>query len=288
MHRFVHLLVAGAVLLPAGCATPGGGPLGFVALDPNHHVAAAEPLIARNEEQCLNDSGFLSLVLDPATATAAQPKAACDLLAWQAAKAVHRQGGGPDTADAQKLRRNIMIDSMLAASEAKCASYKEFVQMYDGNVNTTFGILAQAAAIAATLATGGAAQGLAAGAALASGSRGTLNNAHFSDKTVGFLIKAIDAARQTKYSAIKQRQKSDSVIDYTVVSGIRDAFEYHANCSVVQGLQEATRAVEQAHAPSMETLKKLFDDYWATRKAIEGGNTVAENVVRATANSAGQ
>src|SRR5918994_3003986 len=47
------------------CATPGGGPLGLVALDPNNHVSGAEPLVGTRKQQC--DAATLMAVFSPQT-----------------------------------------------------------------------------------------------------------------------------------------------------------------------------------------------------------------------------
>jgi len=52
MLKSKRLLCAAACLLPAACATPGGGSAGFVMLDPNQHLGGAEPLFGVRGNEC--------------------------------------------------------------------------------------------------------------------------------------------------------------------------------------------------------------------------------------------
>jgi hypothetical protein len=66
--------------------------------------------------------------------------------------------------------RNEVVNTLIMESNRKCGDYVQFLQAYQGNVRATSGIAAQMTAVLATVTTGGAAQGFAAAAGIASGS----------------------------------------------------------------------------------------------------------------------
>jgi hypothetical protein len=283
-----HVLAAAAISIGlSACATDGGGPLGIVALNPNQHVAGAEPLFAKEDYMCLDKPEFLLSLYAPPAPKSPRARGNCDTVRQGLAYAV----GG--IADYDKRRRNEIMDALLATSEYKCGRYRSFLHSYDANINSTFGILAQAAAVIATVATGGTAQGFAAVAALSSGSRGTLNQAHFQNQAVGILVKAIENARATQLAEITTRQREE-VENYTLMRGIKDVFAYHNSCSIIEGLKETQRAVEEVRMPSMATINSWLTEATNTRRnmaaflngnsAADAGNT-ADNA--AAGNSAG-
>jgi hypothetical protein len=269
--RFRSFVTATAALSLTACATDGGGPLGIVAFDPNQHVAGAEPLFGRGDYMCLDKPEFLlSLYAPSAPALGSPPRASCETVRRGLAHAV-----GP-VGKYDVRRRNEIIDALMATSEYKCGRYRNFLQTYDANINSSFGIFAQVAAIIATITTGGTAQGFAAAAAAAAGSRGTLNQAHFQNQAVGILAKAIDNVRATQRAEIIKREK-DKVEDYTLMRGIQDVFAYHNSCSIIEGLKETQRAVEEVRMPSMATLNTWLMEASKTRKNMEAfveGNSI--------------
>jgi hypothetical protein len=269
-----RLIAATAASLSlTACATDGGGPLGIVALNPNQHVAGAEPLFARDDYMCLDKPEFLlSLYAPPAPRSPRVTKGRGDCEAVRRGLA-YAVGG---IANYDMRRRNEIMDALMATSEYKCGRYRNFLQTYDANVNSTFGIAAQLAAILATVTTGGTAQGFAAVAAGAAGSRGTLNQAHFQNQAIGILAKAIDNARAAQRTEITNRQKG-KVEAYTLMRGIQDVFAYHNSCSIIEGLKETQRAVEEVRMPNMQTINAWLTEASATRKnmaAFVSGNNV--------------
>jgi hypothetical protein len=257
MHLSLRLLLAVGCILPAACATPGGGPLGLVMFDSNHHVSAAEPLFGKNDMQCLDDPTFLLTLYGP------DPLVADNCTKMRSTIAVALQ---PMTildgtkARYGKVQRNEVIDGLMAASDRKCGRYIAFLQQYDANVNSTFGIAAQAAATIAAITTGGTAEALAAAASIAGGTRNTLNQSHFNNQTVGVLANAFENLRREQREKIAELQNKPPE-EYTLMRGLQDATRYHANCSIVVGLKEAQRAVEEAHAPSLNSMEKMLEHF---------------------------
>jgi hypothetical protein len=166
-------------------------------------------------------------------------------------------------------QRNEAIDAILATSNRKCGRYTHFLQQYDANVNSSFGILAQAAAILATVSSGGTAEGFAALAGISSGARGTLNQAHFSNQTIGVLTRAFEISRAEQRRQIANLQQC-SPTEYTLMRGMEDAFRYHSTCSIVEGLKQTQRAVEQSSSPDLDSFIKLLDQMKDAQDRIAG------------------
>jgi hypothetical protein len=206
--------------------------MGIVAFDPNHHVS----------ERCLDDPTFLMTIFAPEDRPAGGRVDVCTRMKRAIVWAL--QPGPGDPPGYGQVRRTEVIDALMAASDRKCGRYTAFLQQYDANINGGFGIIAQAASAVATIATGTTSQWLAAVSTVASGSRGTLNNAHFANKAVGILARAYSNRRDTQRTEI-ETELAKTPADYTLMRGMRDAFRYHASCSIVVGLEETQRAVEQ-------------------------------------------
>jgi hypothetical protein len=260
MTGHIRLLAAAACLLPAACATPGGGPLGIVMFDPDQHVSGAEPLWGKQDQRFFDDPSFLlSMVSTEAPSGRKWPEICGQIVqsirGMLPVMTVQKLDSGPRYT---ALQRNEVIDGIMAASDRKCGRYIAFLQQYDGNVNSTFGIASQAAAILATIASGGTAQGLAAAAGIAGGVRGTLNESHFSNQTIGVVANAFENVRREQREAIAKLQVKDAA-DYTLMRGIQDATRYHASCTIVTGLKEAQRNVEEARSPNLDTMQKMID-----------------------------
>jgi hypothetical protein len=235
-------LCASLALFPAACTTPGGGPLGLVLFDSNHNVSAAEPLFGKGDERCLDDPTFLLTIY--AEEKQVDPDKSVDVCTRmrRAIQWALRTNAGGAQPSAQE-QRNEVVDALMAASDRKCGRYTAYLQQYDGNVNSTFGILAQATSAIATLSTGGTAKALSAASTISEGTRGTLNTAWFANKTVGVLAQAYENRRDNDRKAIQKDLAEKTLAQYSLMRGMGDAFRYHADCSIVVGLQEAQQAV---------------------------------------------
>lgn len=243
-------LLLGCCLFATACTTAGGGPLGIVAFDPDQHVSTAEPLFGKGDATCLDDPTFLLTLYSPVDAMP-QQLPVCQKMrsAIGAALPVMEPAGAATRERYTPLQRNEVIDALMAASDRKCGRYIAFLQQYDANVNSTFGIATQAAATLAAIATGGTAQALAAAASIAGGTRSTLNQSHFNNQTIGVLANAFENKRGEQRTEIAERQGLPAA-QYTLMRGIQDATRYHSNCSIVVGLKEPSarskRRIRQA------------------------------------------
>jgi hypothetical protein len=273
------LLLAGTAssFLLTGCADEGGGPLGIVLFDKTHHVAAAEPLFGKGEDRCLDSPGFLISITAkaPAATSAAQPRTrdpladpACVRLSQTISGALQTPQNSATSSGYDERQRNEVIDALIAASNRKCGRYTAFLQTYDANINSTFGIGALATAGLATVVGGeSASKALAAGSAFLTGTRSTFNEAHFRNRTIAVLATAFENARREQRQAITNFQQCKPA-QYTMMRGIEDALRYHNTCSVVSGLDEAARAVQRANSPDLETMRKAMTEILAIRQQL--------------------
>ena len=240
--KSIRALFAPLTLFPAACTTTGGGPLGLVLFDSNHTVSAAEPLFGKGDERCLDDPTFLlTIYADESDIKPDKAVDVCTRMRRSIQWALQPKRGTAQLSPQEQ--RNEVVDALMAASDRKCGRYTAFLQQYDGNVNSTFGILAQTTSTIATLATGGTAKALSAASAISEGTRGTLNTAWFANKTVGVLAQAYENRRDNDRKAIQQALSDNGLAKYSLMRGIGDAFRYHSDCSIVVGLQEAQQAV---------------------------------------------
>lgn len=258
-------MIACSGLLLSACSSTNGGRLGFVMLDKNQHVAAASPLFSKYENQCMSSASFVATIFNTHPNLSEFPrnvKPKCEELSTSLKSALVDGSG-----NMSKMQRNNFIDALAAVSNKKCGEYISFLQQYHSNVNSIFGIATQTFAGVATLVSGGTAQGFAAAAGLSSGTQSTLNKAHFADQGIGVLARAMANARTTRRAAMVV-EEAKAIDQYGVQQGLADVFDYHASCSIVAGLTEAEKAVEQARSPSLETFNTVLTQISAAQQKM--------------------
>jgi hypothetical protein len=303
-----------AALAVSGCFTDGdGGPFGIVAFDKTRHVAAAEPLFGLDEDKCFDSPAFLMSLMSAKDgnneAGASGPgspflhlpvcrqlrewvRASMPFTGWNAGRppspdnaagwsvATAGSPAGVPAPPYNKWQRNEVIDAMLSSSNRKCGRYVAFLQTYDANVNNGLGILSLASAGMATVLGGEqTAKALAGTSAFFNGSRGTLNETHFRNRSVAILAIAFENARADQRRAITNAQQCEPE-QYSMMRGMEDAFRYHSTCSITAGFDEATRAVQRASAPDLESMKKFIAD-------LQGVRTDMARFVKTDQDSAG-
>lgn len=251
------LIVSASLTALGGCSSPGGGPFGFVMFDPDQHVPGAAPLFAADEERCISASFLLSVFSQ--TAGPGDERPACSRLRAQIQTSLpfgSIYAAGPQTYDARQ--RNEVVNTFILTSNERCGSYVRFLQGYQANVRATSGILAQATAILATVTSGGTAQGFAAASGIVGGAGNTLYEANFANQTVGVLTQAFDNARVQQLRDMTNLQQCTPE-QYPLMRAMADVYRYHSSCSIVVGLQETQRAVEQARSPNLESFTRFLD-----------------------------
>src|SRR6185312_965674 len=256
MANSLRVICAMVCLLPVACATPGGGAAGFVMFDPNQHLSGAEPLFGTRGYQC--DAASMMQIfapeplrVDPTTKQVRppdmNPKTVDDCtrlrrsIAWTLI--THPAAGqAASVVNYSKEARNEAIKMLLADSDQKCDRYKQFLDAYNGDVQAGSGILSQTASTIASLATGGLAKALSAGASITTNAGGQLGKAHFHDQTIPVIVQGINSA-QKKVMADISTGMGEDVSAYPIGAGIEDAIRYHAQCTITAGLQEAQNSL---------------------------------------------
>lgn len=142
------------------------------------------------------------------------------------------------------LSRNRVQERIIAASEQRCASYKQWIKQFQAEGEFTLGTVATTLAGLGAIFTGvGTVRALSGAAAIVSGTRAEFDQALFSNLAVQVITKGIDTQRSAFYKEIQERQ-DESIREYTVEAAVADALEYHGACSVLSGLEYAQFALD--------------------------------------------
>ena len=145
---------------------------------------------------------------------------------------------GSDRDGELQLRRNRVQDRLVAASNQRCALYKQHVRRFDSTSNVLLGALTTLSAGAGALVTHvDSARVLSGLAAAASGVRAELNETYFQQNTIQVLSNAFEKRRDEFRTEMLGKSKN-SIHKYTVERAVADALRYHNACSLVTGLEE--------------------------------------------------
>ena len=105
-------------------------------------------------------------------------------------------------------------------------------------------------------------------AAIVSGARAEFNQNYFANRTIQVLAQGFDTRRDRLYNKIIDRQKFD-LSQYTVEAAVKDAAEYHNQCSLIAGLQEAAISIDRANNPGFDQLNETLSKSETTRMRLE-------------------
>lgn len=241
MRKFVRVFCAGACVLPSACATPGGGAAGISMLDPNQHVAAATALDGPDlGGGCFSNVGFMLAVLSGGTTNLTFRSPTCAaILAETSRQQLVPLAGRPNT-NIDNLTR-----AMVFVSEERCNAYVSFLQTYQGNVSSIFGIGSQVASLIGALTTGGTANVFSGIGGTIAGAGSTLNKSTFHDKALELIAAGFMKRRARIRDKIDAGLKSTEA-NYPASEGLNDARDYHSACSLSAGFQELASAVSEA------------------------------------------
>jgi hypothetical protein len=163
--------------------------------------------------------------------------------------------------DDKRTRRTHVQEALFAKSVALCNAYKKQLLQASTEQNLIMGdastLLAGLGSIFSKAAT---VRPLAAGSAISSGFRSEYNSDVFQTLNIQVITAGIEKRRSEWYAAVL-KTRSCSIKDYTLNQAIKDAFYYHASCSLYAGLEEASLSIHQAQRPGLDeigaTLAKL-------------------------------
>ncbi len=181
------------------------------------------------------------------------------------------------------LARNRIQDRIIAASNQRCGSYKQYLKKFDSEANLLLGAATTAVAGAGAIFTpANTVRALSGIAAILSGVRAEVNESYFQSQTVQVLTRGFEKKREALYKRIKDEReprlnpeeksspkKSATLTEYTVREAIGDAIVYHDHCSVVAGLEEVAIAIERVDDPGVKRMKGFFDDFGKARQALD-------------------
>jgi hypothetical protein len=266
----------------SGCAA-GAGPGGIGALVGKKTLSAAEPLFGFDSQRCFKNAGFMLRILQPAPAATKSDdvceqliidlKGAIDAPAFGQANVATPAKNGPKalagTSSSAQIRRNEVVDGLIAESNRKCSSYTSFLKSYDGSVNSSLSFV--------SLLTGGlgafvggvqTAKALSGSSAIVSGTRSSLNEIHFTNQTIQVLASAFEKARRDQRREIGNREQC-GIEHYSIMRGIEDAIDYHRSCSIVTGLSEAGDSVKRSENPGVETMRLALAEMTSLRRQAD-------------------
>ena len=112
------------------------------------------------------------------------------------------------------------------------------------------------------------ARALSGAAAIVAGSRAEFNQNYFANRTIQVLAQGFDTRRDRLYNKIIDRQKFD-LSQYPVEAAVKDAVQYHTQCSLIAGLQEAAISIDRANNPGFDQLNETLRKSETTRARVE-------------------
>ncbi len=155
------------------------------------------------------------------------------------------------------LTRNQIQERMLAASEQRCADFKALLQRKQSNMSFVTGLATAAFAAAGSITTSvEGARTLAGLSGLSSATGAEYNQAFFSNLASHVIIAGINLHRTRIYEQIISQGQIRPIDQYTLQGAIKDAFKYHAACSIMTGLNEAQQAIKTVENPGLGILQR--------------------------------
>lgn len=248
---FIKVFAILALVIATGCSSSGRNfsYLGFAAK--GMAVAGPEALFTDNSSIELLD---MKQLFDP------EDKVRGKIDGWDHGYAIFQKNYGNLPDDRARGLRNAIQERILHASEQRCGDYKTFLKRFDADSNILFGWLTTAMAGAGAIAIpANTARTLSGLAAIFSGFRAEVNEAYFNKLTVQVITQGIESKRAEIYRNILERRKT-GLIDYPVQAALRDAAQYHYNCSLVSGLEHAAITLQRSEDPGLKHLKAVLGD----------------------------
>ncbi len=159
---------------------------------------------------------------------------------------------------ARKVRRDHVQERLLGASNELCYRYKRFMQNTHSDGNFWLGTLTTIAGAAGALVTGGGSQILAGTASALSGIRAEFNQDYFQNVTVATIWKGIELRRERAFNTIATEGQDKNVGIYPIEAAVKDAIAYHAECSLVAGVEELGDSVQLAKDPGLDAVSRTL------------------------------
>jgi hypothetical protein len=165
-----------------------------------------------------------------------------------------------DTLEAQtkqSLRTQIQ-EALIGKSHTLCTIYKKQTMQTATIQNLVFGdATTLLSALAAIFTQASVVRPLAGAAAIASGFRSEFNADVFANLNLQVITAGIEKRRSEYYAAILKARQC-TIQEYPLQEAIKDAFYFHASCSLYAGLEEANLSIKQAQSPGLDSLIESF------------------------------
>ena len=216
------------------------------------HQQGVEPLIAKepferiNLVSILNPDAELGDILVKEVDDDAKNKANNEIKLGKAFKVFYR-----NVTDNLR-RRNRVQERILAASNQRCGEYKKFLKQLDAETNFLLGSLTTALAGAGAIFTAASTvRALSGSASIISGVRAEFNTDYFANQTIQVLTTGFEVKRRRLYKAMVNRRRN-GLTTYPVEAAIKDAVEYHMNCTLIAGLEETALSIRRVENPGIK------------------------------------
>lgn len=151
-------------------------------------------------------------------------------------------------------RRSRLQDRIVAASDQRCNTYKNYLRRVETTQSSWLGslttVLGGAGAIATHSATVRALSGL---AGITSGVSAELRQSYFSSLATQVIVPGIDLARSDIRRDMLSK-RTDPLSIYTVEAAVAEAARYHGACSMNVGLERSGKAVTEVSNPGLRML----------------------------------
>lgn len=143
---------------------------------------------------------------------------------------------------AKTAERARFVATLMTLSDKKCELHKATIMSNANNWNVATGVATILFAGYASVAhSANAAANAAAAAAATTGIQGQFNQEVYQGKLSTAILRAIDVARAKAYAKVTAGMKTT---DYTAVQLVADINQYHASCSLMAGVTELTKAID--------------------------------------------
>ena len=153
--------------------------------------------------------------------------------------------------------RNQIQERLLAASEQRCADFKALLQRKQSDTNFFTGLATATFAAAGSITSSvEGARTLAGLSGLSSAYGAEYNQAYFSNLAAHVIVAGIDLHRSRIYEQISNSGQSKSIDAYPLQAAIKDAFRFHAACSITTGLVQAQEAIKTVENPGLGILQR--------------------------------
>lgn len=212
-------------------------------------------------QRSFSNVDLLTLISGDTKATASSKKDLSDEEFAVQLEAVMR--AFPSTGENAELLRNRIQDRLILSSNDLCEDYKSNLKAKHARFNFLTGLGATVFGLAGSLTPHAAtAKVFSALAGATTGIRSEYNQDYYADVAVQLVTKAINSVRQKILTDIDEH-RDVGIAKYTLERALAEVVQYHGACSLIAGIEEASKAVTTLNVltdpkPSSKKTRKLL------------------------------